>query len=81
MLQVICIQLFHIKHYDAIFFSSFPEIENGFIVDQTRQYYFGDEARVQCYKGFKQIGSNIIKCNDEQQFDSLPACEGKTDLN
>lgn len=30
---------------------NFPEIKNGFIVDQTRSYMFGDEARVQCYKG------------------------------
>jgi hypothetical protein len=29
----------------------FPEIKNGFIVDQSRIYMFGDEARVQCYKG------------------------------
>ena len=29
----------------------FPEIKNGFIVDQSRIYMFGDEARVQCFKG------------------------------
>lgn len=29
----------------------FPEIKNGFIVDQTRIYMYGDEARVQCFKG------------------------------
>lgn len=37
----------------------FPEIKNGFIVDQTRIYMFGDEARVQCYKGKTNYYSNI----------------------
>lgn len=37
----------------------FPEIKNGFIADQTKLYMFGDEARVQCYKG----NINVIKIN------------------
>lgn len=45
-------------------------------MDKTRQYYYGDEARIQCYKGYKQIGSNIVKCNADQEFDTLPMCEG-----
>lgn len=53
----------------------FPEISNGFIVDQTRQYHFGDEGRVQCYKGFKLSGSNIIRCGTNQTFDSAPTCD------
>lgn len=53
----------------------FPEIKNGFIVDTNRQYFFGDEARVQCYKGYKLNGSNIIRCDTEQNFDNAPTCE------
>lgn len=58
----------------------FPEIKNGFIVDPGRQYFFGDEARVQCYKGYKLSGPNIIKCDADQNFDSMPTCEGKIQL-
>ena len=53
----------------------FPEIKNGFIVDQSRQYFYGDEARVQCFKGYKLSGSNIIKCDTNQTFDNAPTCE------
>lgn len=55
----------------------FPEVKNGFIVDSTRQYFFGDEARVQCYKGYKLNGTNIIKCSADQGFDNVPTCDGK----
>ncbi|XP_058454733.1 uncharacterized protein LOC131432461 isoform X2 [Malaya genurostris] len=53
----------------------FPEIKNGYFVDQSRQYYYGDDARIQCYKGYKQTGSNIVKCNSNQMFETLPSCE------
>lgn len=33
----------------------FPEIKNGFMVDQSRIYMYGDEARVQCYKGIVKV--------------------------
>lgn len=46
-------------------------------MDRTRQYFYTDEARIQCYKGYKQIGSNIVKCSADQEFDTLPTCEGK----
>ena len=29
----------------------FPEIENGYVVDKSRQYFYGDDARVECHKG------------------------------
>ena len=29
----------------------FPEIENGFVVEKDRTYFYGDEARVECHKG------------------------------
>ncbi|XP_069668601.1 uncharacterized protein uif isoform X2 [Periplaneta americana] len=53
----------------------FPIIKNGFVTDPSREYYFGDEARVQCYKGYKLTGSNIIKCGIGQEFMNPPKCE------
>ncbi|XP_071439306.1 uncharacterized protein uif isoform X2 [Hetaerina americana] len=53
----------------------FPEIKNGFLTDLTREYFYGDEARVQCHKGYKLTGSNIIRCGPGQKFDKLPKCE------
>ncbi|KAI8115214.1 CUB and sushi domain-containing protein 1 [Lucilia cuprina] len=53
----------------------FPKIENGFVVDSDRPYYYSDDARVQCFKGYKLIGSNIIRCNTEQVFENPPTCE------
>jgi phosphatidate phosphatase PAH1 len=44
----------------------------------SREYYFGDEARVQCYKGYKLTGSNIIKCSIGQEFLNPPKCEGES---
>lgn len=55
----------------------FPVIKNGFVTDMSRDYYFGDEARVQCYKGYKLTGSNIIKCGIGQEFLNPPKCEGE----
>lgn len=51
-------------------------IKNGYVVDPTREYYFGDEARVQCNRGYKLTGSNIIQCGPNQLFDNVPTCEG-----
>lgn len=54
-----------------------PEISNGFVIDQTRKYFYGDEARVQCHRGFKLTGgSSIIKCGVSQTFSNVPKCEG-----
>nr|CAD7258136.1 unnamed protein product [Timema shepardi] len=53
----------------------FPVVKSGFVTDVTREYYFGDEARVQCHKGYKLIGSNIIKCGVDQKFLNVPKCE------
>lgn len=53
-----------------------PEITNGIIIDSTKQYFYGDEARVQCHRGFKLIeGSSIIKCGANQKFIGVPKCE------
>lgn len=54
-----------------------PTIKNGFVVDNGRGHFFGDEARVQCNKGYKLIGSNIIQCGPYQRFDNVPICEGR----
>lgn len=53
-----------------------PQIPNGFVTDTSREYFFNDEARVQCFKGYKLIGNNIIRCGTNQQFNNLPKCEG-----
>ncbi|XP_032681239.1 sushi, von Willebrand factor type A, EGF and pentraxin domain-containing protein 1 isoform X1 [Odontomachus brunneus] len=52
-----------------------PTIKNGFVVDTGRDYYFGDEARVQCNRGYKLTGSNIIPCGPHRYFDNVPTCE------
>ncbi|KAG8295757.1 calcium ion binding [Homalodisca vitripennis] len=53
-----------------------PEIANGFVIEASQRYFFGDEARVQCHKGFKLVGgSNIIRCGPEQTFLNPPKCE------
>uniref|UniRef100_A0A182Y3Y1 Notch n=1 Tax=Anopheles stephensi TaxID=30069 RepID=A0A182Y3Y1_ANOST len=52
-----------------------PEIQNGYVVDKTREYYYGDEARVQCYKGYRLIGSHTVKCSEQQDFSNVPVCE------
>lgn len=57
--------------------SELPTIDNGFIIDPSRQYLYGDEARVQCHRGFKLTGgSSIIKCGALQKFLNVPKCEG-----
>ncbi|CAG9863735.1 unnamed protein product [Phyllotreta striolata] len=53
----------------------FPEIQNGFLTDTARDYYFNDEARVQCFKGYKLIGNSIIRCGENQLFNNAPRCE------
>ncbi|XP_018027289.2 sushi, von Willebrand factor type A, EGF and pentraxin domain-containing protein 1, partial [Hyalella azteca] len=55
--------------------SRFPKITNGFVTDMTRKYHFGDEARVQCHRGFRLVGSPLIKCGAEDEFINLPTCE------
>ncbi|XP_052128948.1 sushi, von Willebrand factor type A, EGF and pentraxin domain-containing protein 1 [Frankliniella occidentalis] len=54
---------------------TFPTIKNGFIVDTTNEYLFGDEARVQCFKGYKLSGNNIIRCGPNQEFLNPPRCD------
>ncbi|GBP19642.1 Fibropellin-1 [Eumeta japonica] len=53
----------------------FPKIKNGFIVDQTRVYMYGDEARVQCFKGYKLNGPSVLRCGPDEEFDSPPTCD------
>jgi hypothetical protein len=55
---------------------TFPDIENGYIVDKSREYFYGDQAKVECHRGYSRIGSNIINCGEDQKFMNLPKCEG-----
>ncbi|KAF7987305.1 hypothetical protein HCN44_003067 [Aphidius gifuensis] len=52
-----------------------PIVQNGIVVDTNRDYYYGDEARVQCNRGYKLTGLNIITCGDNQLFQNVPICE------
>ena len=56
---------------------TFPELENGYIIDSDSEYYFGDETKVECYRGYQRIGGNVITCGPDRQFTDLPRCEGK----
>ncbi|XP_064091137.1 sushi, von Willebrand factor type A, EGF and pentraxin domain-containing protein 1-like isoform X2 [Macrobrachium nipponense] len=53
----------------------YPEVENGFVTDLTKDYYFGDEARVQCHRGYKLIGNPTIQCGPNQTFVDVPTCQ------
>ena len=59
----------------------FPEIENGYIIDTEREYYYGDEARVECHRGYSRIGSNIITCGEGQEFTDVPQCQDKNECD
>ena len=53
----------------------FPELENGYIVDKDREYYYGDTTEADCYKGYSLVGSNLIECGPDQTFVGTPKCE------
>ncbi|KAK7079934.1 Calcium ion binding, partial [Halocaridina rubra] len=53
----------------------YPEVENGFVKNLTRVYYFGDEARIQCHRGYKLFGSPVTSCGPNQTFIDLPTCQ------
>ena len=56
--------------------SILPDIPNGFIVDSKKKYFFSDEARVQCHRGFKLEGkSSSIRCGANQTFEDVPVCK------
>ncbi|XP_013781236.1 uncharacterized protein LOC106465521 [Limulus polyphemus] len=52
-----------------------PNIKNGFVVEPQKNYFYGDEARVQCHRGYKLQGSTVITCGTNETFISLPKCE------
>lgn len=52
----------------------FPEIENGWVSNKTRTYFFGDETRAQCYKGYKLNGTTVIRCGADGKFQNVPTC-------
>jgi len=53
---------------------TFPEIENGWISNKTRSYFYRDETRAQCYRGYKLNGTSIIRCGPDGEFTSVPSC-------
>lgn len=55
--------------------SVLPDIENGFILDTKRRYYFSDEAKVQCHRGFKLEGKSNMKCGPNTDFEDVPVCK------
>ncbi|RWS09468.1 uncharacterized protein B4U79_12754 [Dinothrombium tinctorium] len=51
-----------------------PEIQNGFITDSSKRYLFGDEAKIQCNRGYKLKGNPLMKCGANQTFEEAPVC-------
>ncbi|KAG1655606.1 Fibropellin-1 [Nymphon striatum] len=51
-----------------------PEIENGFLTEIQQNFFFGDEAKVQCHRGYKLVGQSIIRCGPNQTFTNIPEC-------
>ncbi|XP_043234344.1 uncharacterized protein LOC122387849 [Amphibalanus amphitrite] len=52
-----------------------PTISDGYVLSPAAEYYYGDEASVQCYRGFRLTGSAVITCGPEQQFINVPECQ------
>lgn len=53
-----------------------PEIKNGYLAtnDADRDFYFEDESRVFCNRGYRLEGSSIMKCSSNQSFTGIPTC-------
>ena len=54
--------------------TNFPEVDNGSVVNKSRTYFYADEGRVQCFRGFRLNGSAIIRCGAEGVFTNVPKC-------
>ena len=59
----------------------FPDIENGYVIDEDRKYFYGDEALVECHRGYSRLGSNIITCGEDQEFTDVPKCMDKNECD
>ena len=55
----------------------FPQISNGYIKDSDSEFYYGDTARAECFKGYNMIGNNVLTCSDDQTFTGVPTCQDK----
>lgn len=64
----------HFKHFDL----NFLQIENGFVTDSKLNHFYLDEARVQCHRGYRLVGSPIVKCGPDGVFVDLPQCQGQS---
>ena len=51
-----------------------PQIDNGWISNRTRTYFFDDETRAQCYRGYKLNGTTVIRCGSDGKFNNVPTC-------
>ena len=49
------------------------------MLSPAAEYLYGDEASVQCYRGFRLTGSAVITCGPDQQFINLPRCQGQSE--
>ena len=56
---------------------TFFQIADGFVTETEREFFYGDQARVQCLRGFRLLGSPLITCGDSETFENNPTCEGK----
>ena len=56
---------------------TFPKLANGYIKDADSEYYYGDTARAECFKGYNMIGNNVLTCSEDQSFSGVPTCEDK----
>ena len=54
-----------------------PQIADGFITDRSAAYHYGEQARVQCHRGFRLVGSPLITCGEDEEFLNPPTCEGE----
>eukprot|EP00096_Caligus_rogercresseyi_P005025 TRINITY_DN1980_c0_g2_i1.p1 TRINITY_DN1980_c0_g2~~TRINITY_DN1980_c0_g2_i1.p1 ORF type:complete len:2992 (-),score=731.35 TRINITY_DN1980_c0_g2_i1:531-9380(-) len=61
--------------------AQFPDIPNGYIVDRKHEYFYEDEALVECHRGYSRIGNNIIKCGSDKTFQDVPLCEDKNECD
>uniref|UniRef100_T1IXR4 Uncharacterized protein n=1 Tax=Strigamia maritima TaxID=126957 RepID=T1IXR4_STRMM len=60
---------------------SIPKIQNAFILGANKDYFYGDEAVVQCFRGYKLNGNKILTCDANQVFSTPPTCDDVNECN
>ncbi|XP_077983821.1 sushi, von Willebrand factor type A, EGF and pentraxin domain-containing protein 1-like [Glandiceps talaboti] len=61
------------KHCDAIPCETLPNPSNGMVFSFLRQYFFGSRVMIQCYPGYKLIGSNFRSCDQTGTWSGSPS--------